>query len=116
MATPKTVSSDFLGISATSIFTVAAGKRCRIKELEFHNIDTSAVQIRIWLAPNDSGSVRTVADDDRYQRIKVNIPAGETLYFELGWSMEDENDTIQAKAATASKISSSIHYIEESKE
>lgn len=113
MATPKTISNDFLGTSAAAIFTAAADKRYRIKELEFHNTDSSSIQIRVWLAPNDAGSVRTVSDDNRYQKIKINVPAGETVYFGVGWAMESQNDTIQAKGATASKVSSSVHYIEE---
>lgn len=113
MATPKTASSDFLGTSAAAILTASANKRYRVKELELHNTDSGAVQVRVWLAPSNSGGVRTVADDDRYQRLKINVPAGETLYFSLGWSMEAENDTLQAKASAASKVSMSIHYIEE---
>jgi hypothetical protein len=113
MAIPKSLSIDFLGTSASAVFTAASGYRYRVKELEFHNIDASAVQLQVWLAPNDSGSVRTVADNDRYQKIKINVPAGETVYFAIGWTLDNENDTIQMKAASASKISAVVHYIEE---
>jgi hypothetical protein len=113
MATPKTISSDFLSTSAASVLTAAANKRYRIKELEFHNTDSSAIQTRVWLAPNNAGNLRTVSDDDRYQKIRINVPAGESLYFGLGWTIDAENDSIQARAATGSKVTVSIHYIEE---
>lgn len=112
MASPKTQSSNFIGTTASAIFT-AANKRYRIKEIEIHNVHTSSIELRLWLAPNDSGNVRTVADDDRYQALKIQAPSGETIYISVGWTLDSANDTIQAKAGTADKVSARIHYIEE---
>ena len=113
MAVPKTQSNNFIGTSAAAIFTAASARRYRIKEIELHNINSSAIEVRLWLAPNDAGNVRTIANDDRYQALKIQAPAGETIYISLGWTIDSANDTIQAKAGTADKISSRIHYIEE---
>lgn len=113
MAAPKTQSNNFISATAVAIFTAASGKRYRIKEMEFHNIHTSSIELRLWLAPNNSGSVRTVADDDRYQALKIQVPSGETVYISVGWTLDSANDVVLAKAGTADKISSRIHYIEE---
>jgi len=110
---PKTLVNGFIGNTAAAIFTAAASKRYRIKEVELHNIDTAAIVVRVWLAPNDSGNARSVSDDDQYQVLKISVPGGETVYISVGWAVEAANDTIQAKAATASKVSSKVHYIEE---
>lgn len=113
MATPKTQSNSFISASTASIFTAAASKRYRIKEIELHNIHTSSIEVRLWLAPNDAGNVRTVANDDHYQALKIQVPSGETIYIGVGWTLDATNDTIQSKAGTADKVSSRIHYIEE---
>lgn len=113
MATPKTQSNSFMSASAASIFTAVSGKRYRIKEIELHNIHTSSIEVRLWLAPNDAGNVRTVANDDRYQSLKIQVPSGETIYIGVGWTLDSANDSIQAKAGTADKVSSRVHYIEE---
>ena len=109
----KTVSTAFLSTSVSAVLTVSSGKRYCIKEIELHNTGSASIELRLWLAPNDSGSVRTVANDDRYQALKIQVPAGETIYIAVNWTLDSTNDSIQAKAGTADKISSRIHYVEE---
>lgn len=109
----KTISTAFLAASVSAVLTVSSRKRCCIKEIELHNTGSASVELRLWLASNDNGSVRTVANDDRYQALKIQVPAGETIYISVNWTLDSANDSIQAKAGTADKISSRIHYVEE---
>lgn len=111
--TPKTANFDFLTTSAAAVLTNAVSKKIRITSISLHNIHTSPVVVIIWRAPNNGGNVRTVSADDRYQRVKTVVLAGNSNGVLADWILDAENDTIQMKADTASKVSGDITYIEE---
>jgi hypothetical protein len=110
--TGKTKHQDFLTTSATAILTIADNKKTRIKSIDLFNQDSSPITVNIWLAPNDGGSARTVSGSDRYKRVTVIVMGLSCLGLEVDWILDATNDTIQASASTASKVSAVINYIE----
>jgi len=111
--TPKTLEFDFLGTSIGAVLTNPASTKSKIKTIDFFNIHTSPVTVTIWCAPADSGSVRTVSANDRYQRAVIVVLAGNSVGIEADWILSATNDCIKMKADVADKVSGVINYIEE---
>lgn len=98
--------------SATAFLTRGASNDLVVKEIRLSNTSASDVVVRIWIAPNDSGAVRTVADDDQYE-VKVTVPADDTVYVPFNDKLDAQNDTVQMKAATTGVVNAAVAYIEE---
>ena len=113
-ANVKTTGSVFLSDYAQIIFTNELDHKSRIKGLELHVIDNTPVNIAVWRVPANGGSPGTVAGDDVNQRIKMatSSDGGDTVWISLGWTLENENDTIQAEAGVADKVSASVDYVD----
>ncbi len=113
MDTYKSTQSARITDSATAFLTRGASNDLVVKYVRLSNTSDSAVTVQIWVAPNDTGSVRTVGDDDEYQMGELSVPANDTVYVPLDDKLTAENDTIQAKAATTNVVNIVVTYIEE---
>ena len=110
--TLKSTDAGFIGTSVSTILTRGASNDLVVKQIRLTNQDTSNIVTRVWIAPNDGGAVRTVADDDQYE-VSLSVPLGDSVWFPVNQRLESQNDTVQVKAATASKVSVVVSYIEE---
>jgi hypothetical protein len=96
----------FITNSATAFITNATGHTTKVENIHLHNTDASARTVTIWRAPNNGGSVRTVAANDAYQREVIVVNAADSVQLAgLGWILTANNDTIQALADTTNKVS-----------
>ena len=111
--TPKTISCGFLTTSAASVLTGETGKIKRVTSISFRNKHSALVDVAIWFAPNDATNVRTVATDDQYEQTSISLSAGDSTGILCGFTLGNNNDTIQMKASVASVVSVTIDYIEE---
>ena len=98
--------------SASAFLTRGASNDLIAKLARLHNTSASAVTVRLWVAENDGGSVRTVATDDQYQIAELSVPAGDTVYVPLDDKLTAQNDTIQALASTTNVVNIVVSYIE----
>lgn len=100
--------------SATAFLTRGASNDLIAKLVRLHNTDESAITVNVWVAANDGGSARSVADDDAYQAAKVSVDPDDTVYVALDDKLTAENDTVQLMAGTTNKVNAVVTYIEES--
>ena len=95
----------YISDSAGAIVTCPSAKVDYLKTIVLHNTDTAAITVTLYKVKNSTGSVGTASAAN--QIFKRSIDADETfiLHFpEQGVLLEEENDTLQAVAGTASKV------------
>ena len=99
--------------SAGAVFTNPASTKSYVRLIVIHNTNTSTEIIELWNVPDDSG-VGTAADANKMN--KISVLTNDTVNLEFsgpGLVLVDENDSIQAKTTTASKVTIQIHGAKE---
>ena len=107
MATSYTTLTEITTIadSAAAVYTNPASTTSYAVSMKLHNTNTTAESVKIWLVPDNAGSVGTAADANEIWA--DDLAANESL--ELDWGkiglvLSDTNDTIQMETDTASKV------------
>ena len=89
--------------SASAIYTNAASTTTFITNILLHNTDSSAIDVTLYFVPDSSGSVGTAAAGNQF--FKQTLAANETFPInDVTQIFGDTNDTLQAVAGTASKV------------
>jgi hypothetical protein len=104
----------FLSGSAAALITNPAATKIFVHFIILHNTHDAAIVVELWNVPDDSG-VGTAADANKF--LKLSIDAGDTVFLPMskpGIILEDEDDSLQGKAATASKVTIQIYGFQES--
>lgn len=102
---PSTVGSIYANPASTKTF---------ISGFTVHNTNTTSETVEIHCVPDSTGSLGTAALTNRIW--KETLAADETAVFSAppdGIPLEDENDSIQAKTTTASKVTIILHGVKE---
>ncbi len=105
----KLVGITTLPSTTGAIFTNAASKVAYVRLIMLHNANSTEETVELWTVPNSGGSVGTAADTNKI--FKEVLSAGETRFVEYptpGLIFSGENDTIQGKATTASKVTITV--------
>lgn len=94
--------------SAGAIYTNPASTTTRVKTILFHNTNTTAEDVILYLVNNSGGAVGTASASDIVNR--ENIPANGSPEFSPAYPFEltEENDTIQAVTTTGSVVNFAI--------
>lgn len=103
-----------IAAAAGSVFANPSSTKSYVRLIVIHNTNTTAETVELWNVPDNAGAVGTAADANKMH--KLSVPANETINFEFsgpGLVLEDENDTIQAKADTVSKVTIQLHGAQE---
>jgi hypothetical protein len=92
--------SDTTGV----IFTVGAGENASVKSIIFHNTNSTAETVELFLVNNNGGAVGTAVLSDR--KFSRPLASGETYIYSVDFPLEgtQENDTIQASSTTSSQV------------
>lgn len=104
----------FLPAAAAAQVTNASGVKTRVQLIVLHNTDSSARVVTVYNVPDSGGSVGTAAAAN--QMIYVSINPGETVIFDFGKPglvLIDQNDTIQALADVANKVTIQVYGFDE---
>jgi len=106
-------STILLTAAAAAHFTNAADNTAHLTGMILHNTHSAGLLVYVYIVPNNGGSVGTAAAGN--QIFRRTIDAYETFPInDLTFYLTSENDTIQAYAATASKVTLYLEgYIED---
>lgn len=91
--------------SAAAVCTNPSGTVSYIRQVFLHNTHTAAITVNLYVVPDNAGSVGTAADAN--QIYEQSIASNETQIIDFGVpgiTLRDENETLQAVAGTASKV------------
>lgn len=94
-----------VGTAAAPIVTNAVGQKTFVKGYEFHNTSTAPETLKLFNVPDAAGALGVAAAANQF--LSVTLPANETLIYVppgYGHILADKNDSIQASASTAGKI------------
>jgi len=100
--------------AAGTVYAVPASTTAYVRSVTLHNVDTSTRSVQVWNVLDAAGAVGVAADTNQF--INVDILAGDTVLVEFeapGIIMEDENDSIQAQADAANKVTIQVSGFEE---
>lgn len=101
--------TQYISDSAAAIVTNAVGKKTYIKTITIHNTHSAAIAVTLYRVPDSTGSVGTASAANQVWKQTVGIEETVILeFFPPGWVLSDTNDTIQAVAGTASKVTISV--------
>lgn len=92
-----------LGSSAAALFTVSSGHVTYPRGIHLHNqgSNTNAELVQIYIVPNGGSA------GDSTEYLYETLTPGQTLIVDLpalGWVLKTAGDTVQGKAAHASKV------------
>jgi hypothetical protein len=91
--------------SVGAVYTNPAATTTYLNAILVHNTDTAVRTIIIYEVPHNGGAVGGMAPQEEF--LKYALQPGATEVFEIkghGMTLEDENDTVQAIADAASKV------------
>jgi hypothetical protein len=94
----------FVPLAPGSVYTNPAAKKTLLRAIVLHNTDSAAQVAKVYLVPAASGVPGSGAPGNRI--LNVSLPAGDTLNYQLPYPffMVNQGDSLQAEAATASKV------------
>ncbi|MDY6834971.1 MAG: hypothetical protein SVY53_09265 [Chloroflexota bacterium] len=112
--------TEITTIAATvgAVFTNPASQTTYIRHMIVHNGNTTDEQVLIYVVPDNAGAVGTAGTtNETFKPMSDNntkLATGDTWEWwapanSPGIILEDENDTIQADAETASKVTIQIY-------
>jgi hypothetical protein len=91
--------------TAGSVYANPASTKTYIGGITLHNTSTTDEFVEVFCVPDSGGTLGTAALTNRF--IAVTMAANDMIAFALpgdGIVLEDENDSIQARTTTASKV------------
>lgn len=98
----RMLASTFISNTTATIITNGANERNTIREFIAHNITSSPVELKIYRIPDVAAAVGTAAPVNRFTTELIAAKGTRKIRAEI--TQEDTNDTIAARAATASAI------------
>jgi hypothetical protein len=100
----KIAEISFVSGSPASVYANPSGKKTFLRGIVLHNTDTASQLVKLYLVPDATGALGAAALSNRFA--SPSIPSGDTLMIELPYPfvMADANDSLQAEAAAASKV------------
>jgi hypothetical protein len=107
----KLADPQSLGSSVASVYANPSGKRTYITGVTIHNTNTTVESVELYVVPDNATAVGT-ATDVPHRVFKSNVAASDTVFFEApapGWVLSDQNDSLQGKSTTASKVNITLH-------
>ncbi|MDY6827232.1 MAG: hypothetical protein SVV67_08715 [Bacillota bacterium] len=98
-----------IAAATAAVYTNPAGTKAYIRTIILYNGNTTTETVMLWNVPDNTGAVGTAGATNKFY--EQEIAPNQTVFIEFaapGLILEDENDTIQADADTASKVTIQI--------
>lgn len=95
--------------SAASVYSNPSSTTSYLRQILLHNTSSSEETVELWVVPDSGGLEGTAADANKIY--EETLPSGATRMIEFappGYILEDENETLQAAASTASVVTISV--------
>ena len=99
----------YVAAAAGTVFTNPAAQTTYVRLIVIHNTNATAETVDLWNVPDNAGAVGTASDANKFWQESVAADATTMIEFPVpGLVLESENDTIQAKTTTGSKVTIQI--------
>lgn len=100
----KLADIQYLASTAGSIYANPASTTTFLRGLLLHNTNTTTEVVKLYVVPDSSLALGTAAAS--HLVLNISLAANDTLLVEFPYPMvlTDENDSVQAVASSASKV------------